>query len=252
MRYFYALNIKDTEAYRSVNARLIYLHLCCLMDYQTRDVTISTRALASDLELTHKAVRCALEVLLTAGLIGAHNGAHNGAQATTYTINTLGTIKGTSEGTSEGTQINKNNIKYTLSRAREEFLEFQRVDTAARYLCMEPRYAEGWVRSFLAVQELREREGWRDTADAWQHMLDWIEKKRKGGRSLAPPAPSAPPEPPESAEGSEASADSEPTPPGWSSDDWKGIKRLVQSGQAAPAVVELYQQTIKNWDNGRG
>lgn len=247
MRYFSGLNISDTNAYSNINARLLYLHLLCVMDYNTRAVTISSRQLGYDLNMTHKAVRCALDALLTARLIRAQGGAQVRAQATTYIISDLDYYKGTSEGTRWGTQINKNNIKYTLSRAREEFLEFQRIDTAARYLGMEPRDAEGWVRSFMAVQELREREGWRDTADAWQHMLDWIEKKRKGGRSLAPPAPPAPSAPPEA---SEASAASEPTPPGWSSDDWIGIKRLVKSGQAAPAVIDLYEQTIKNWDNG--
>lgn len=107
MRYFSALNISDTNAYSNINARLLYLHLLCEMDYNTRAVTISSRQLGYDLNMTHKAVRCALDALLTARLIRAQGGAQSRAQATTYIISDLDYYKGTSEGTSEGTQIIK-------------------------------------------------------------------------------------------------------------------------------------------------
>lgn len=240
MRYFTALNIKDTSAYSNSNARLLYLHMCCSMDYKTRQYTCSSRALALELNMTHKAVRCALDALLAASLIRAQDGAQPRAQATTYIISDLTYSKGTSEGTSEGTHINNNIINFSLARACARFLEDFKIDIAAQYWGMERSEAYNWVCAFLDVQKIRQREGWRDEQDAWTHMLDWTDKKRKVRKAVKAEAPQEPQEP----ESSKATVALEPCPPGWSLDDWQGIKRLVASGSAAPAVIETYNQAL--------
>lgn len=240
MRYFTALNIKDTSAYSNINARLLYLHMCCSMDYTTRQYTCSSRALASELNMTHKAVRCALDALLTASLIRAHDWAQPRAQATTYIISDLTYSKGTSEGTTEGTHINNNIINFSLAHARARFLEDFRIDTASQYWGMERSEAYNWVCAFLDVQKIRQREGWRDEQDAWTHMLDWTDKKRKVRKAVKAEAPQQPQEPlaPQEPEALE------PCPPGWSLSDWHNIKRLVASGGAAPGVIEIYNQAL--------
>lgn len=241
MRYFYALNIKDTPAYRNINARLVYLHMLCSMDYTTRTYTCSTRALAAELDISHKAVRCALDALLTASLIRAQDGAQVRAQATTYIISDLSNGKGTSEGTSEGTLINKELDKFTLTHARARFLEEIYVEKAATYWGVEIPESHNWVSAFLDVQAARQRDGWQNEGDAWRHMLDWCDKKRTRRRT-ASGTTIAPPPPPEEPQEPQESID---VPPGWELSDWQNITRLVKGGNAAPGVVEIYEKALQ-------
>ena len=241
MRYFTALNIKDTSAYSNINARLLYLHMCCSMDYTTRLYTCSTRMLASDLNMTHKAVRCALDALLTASLIRAQVGTQPRAQATTYIISDLTYSKGTSEGTSEGTFINKELDKFTLTHARARFLEEIYVEKAATYWGVEIPESHNWVSAFLDVQAARQRDGWQNEGDAWRHMLDWCDKKRTRRRT-ASRTTIAPPPPPEEQEQQEEHG---PCPPGWAWKDWENITRIVKQGLAAPGVIDIYNEALK-------
>lgn len=241
MRYFTALNIKDTSAYSNINARLLYLHMCCSMDYNTRLYTCSTRMLASDLNMTHKAVRCALDALLTASLIRAQVGAQARAQATTYIISDLTYSKGTSEGTSEGTQINNNIDKFTLTHARAKFLEDIYVSKAADYWGLENTEAFNWVSAFLDIQYARKRDGWQNEGDAWRHLLDWCEKKRSKRRN-ATVATVAPPKPEQE---QEKPLENIPVPEGWTREEWQGITELCTHGHPAPVVLEMYQNALK-------
>lgn len=180
MRYFQGLNIMDTSAYGSTNARLLYLHLLCVMDYSTRVVTISSRQLGYDLNMTHKAVRCALETLLTARLIRAQEGAQARAHATTYIISDLDYYKGTSEGTSEGTPLLENNKnKYSLTRAREEFFDKRYVACVGTYCSVDYQRAEELTAQWMTSMAIKKKEYWLDKTDAWQHCLDWCNKHKK-------------------------------------------------------------------------
>ena len=197
--------------------------------------------LASDLNMTHKAVRCALDALLTASLIRAQVGAQPRAQATTYIISDLTYSKGTSEGTSEGTQINNNINIFTLTHARAKFLEDIYVSKAADYWGMEATEAFNLVSAFLDVQTARQRDGWQNEGDAWRHMLDWVDKKRckRKKATAAPAAPVAPVAPPEQQE------EHGPCPPGWAWKDWENITRIVKKGLAAPGVIDIYNEALK-------
>lgn len=243
IRYFTALNIKDTVAYRSINARLLYLHMCCSMDYSTRVFVCSGRALASELGMTYKAVRCAIDTLLAANLIRAQEGAQSRAQPTVYYINDLQGIEGASEVASEGTPINNNNNKFSLTSARERFTKKEKINRVAEYLECEPFDAENWVLMFFAIQELRQRSEWLDEIDAWQHMLSWIDIKRNSRRRAAPSAARAAEEP----RVAEEPREEEECPPGWSLKDWKNLVHLVGTPNHHPAVDEAYNEALKAW-----
>lgn len=190
MRYFSALNIKDTEAYQNVNARLVYLHMCCSMDYNTREYTISARALASHLDMTYKAARVAIGQLLAVGLIRAQVraqvGAQQGAQATTYIINGLEQFKGATEGATrgatEGAHIKNNNSqdknKYSLAQAREDFFKREMAVWVAQYCSTEPEQTVNLMKDWLSSMVIKKREHWTSKEDCWQHLLDWCNKKK--------------------------------------------------------------------------
>lgn len=190
MRYFTALNIKDTDAYRNINARLIYLHMCCSMDYTTREYTISARALAASLEMTYKTARVAIEQLLAVGLIRAQvraqQGAQQGAQATTYIINGLEVFKGATEGASkgaiEGANINNinslENNKYSLTRAYEDFFTQKMAVYVDKYCSTTPKQTVKLMEDWLRSMEIKKRTTWISKEDCWQHLLDWCNKRK--------------------------------------------------------------------------
>lgn len=144
MRWFTALNMKDTAAYANPNARMVYFHMLCSMDYLTRTYTVSSRGLAMELDMTHKAARVAIEQLLAVGLIRAQEGAQTRAQATTYVISDIDRGKGTSEDTSEGTLLTINKINFTLTCAREEFLKAERLEKSVNIWALESKRLNGW------------------------------------------------------------------------------------------------------------
>lgn len=73
MRYTTIIDITErADLYRSVSARLLYLHLVCIAGYHTDDrdqVHTSLRKLSADTGLTVAAVRHALRQLHKAGLV---------------------------------------------------------------------------------------------------------------------------------------------------------------------------------------
>lgn len=76
MRYTTIIDITQTDIYKNVNARLLYLHLCLRAGYHDDDrdlITISIRNLASQVGLTLSAARFAVFQLERAGLL-THNG----------------------------------------------------------------------------------------------------------------------------------------------------------------------------------
>lgn len=74
MRYTTIIDIYDTPSWRSTSARLIYFYLCLRCGYHDDDrdiIKISLRELSARLGLTLSAVRCALTLLTSQGLIAA-------------------------------------------------------------------------------------------------------------------------------------------------------------------------------------
>lgn len=72
MRYTTIIDIFDTPSWRSSSARLIYFYMCLKCGYHDDDrdiIKISLRELSARLGLTLSAVRCALPLLISQGLI---------------------------------------------------------------------------------------------------------------------------------------------------------------------------------------
>lgn len=72
MRYTTIIDIFDTPAWRSSSARLVYFYMCLKCGYHDDDrdiIKISLRELSARLGLTLSAVRCALTLLVSQGLI---------------------------------------------------------------------------------------------------------------------------------------------------------------------------------------
>lgn len=242
MRWFTALNMKDTAAYANPNARMVYFHMLCSMDYLTRTYTVSSRGLAMELDITHKAARVAIEQLLAVGLIRAQEGAQARAQATTYIISDIDRGKGTSEGTSEGTLLTNNNIKFTLTHARGEFLKPERVEKIMEYLVCDYDTAEWHAMRWLAMMAIRQREEWQDERDAWQHLLSWIDKRKKEKRPTEPPKNWAK-EVEVVPQGKPAAVQ---VPDGWKEKDWLQLVHIVSTPNHAPECDRVYQEALKS------
>lgn len=258
MRYFVALNIKDTAAYSNVNARLLYLHMLCCMDYAARTYCASSRTIAAQLGISHKAARCAIDALIASGLIRAQERAQERAQtraqATIYYINNLDDVKGTSEGTSEGTdkgtQIsNYSNYSKSLSLARviSEFGAAERIEGVAEYMGCSTEQAAALIAEFTRYQELRQRDSWRDITDAWQHLLSWLEKRYKRQKLSVTAVTSSDPR-------SEPSEEGQPNlllPDGYTRENWESLCHIVSTPNHAPVCDELYKKALANLEAKR-
>lgn len=74
MRYTTIIDIFDTPAWRSSSARLVYFYMCLKCGYHDDDrdvIHVSLRELSARLGLTLSAVRCALPLLISQGLISS-------------------------------------------------------------------------------------------------------------------------------------------------------------------------------------
>lgn len=72
MRYTTIIDIFDTPVWRSSSARLVYFYMCLKCGYHDDDrdiIKISLRELSARLGLTLSAIRCALPLLISQGLI---------------------------------------------------------------------------------------------------------------------------------------------------------------------------------------
>lgn len=72
MRYTTIIDIRDSSVYRSMNARLVYLHLSLAAGYHDSDrdlVDVSLRRLAADIGVTLSTLRAALKALEKCRLI---------------------------------------------------------------------------------------------------------------------------------------------------------------------------------------
>lgn len=72
MRYTTIIDIYNTPAWRSSSARLVYFYMCLKCGYHDDDrdiIHVSLRELSARLGLTLSAVRCAISLLISQGLI---------------------------------------------------------------------------------------------------------------------------------------------------------------------------------------
>lgn len=210
-KYIVISDISKYPCYKNVNARLLYLHVACHIDTSTYDYCQSFRRLAMELDLSVDAVRHALKQLERDGLVTTQVAPHLATQyapqqtpqPTTHihivSNNQLGTPNGTPNTTPNTTpsttpnttectthlKINNFNKapeqeKYTLSRAREEFLNKRYIACVAQYCSIDFQNAEDCTNRWLKNMAIKKREEWVDKTDAWQHCLDWCNKHKNG------------------------------------------------------------------------
>ena len=197
-KYTTILDISRTASYQNINARLIYLHIACRLDCSTYNYTKSIRQLASELNMTVAAVRSALKLLVSDGLLttqltthrATHFATHLQTQLTTQLhlvrTNELedgdntpnATPNDTPADTPADTQKNKLNKKTTEfslhthdARAMAEVLK----NAAERILGLVAQDASGLVEKFLERQELRQK-SWENEGDILAHFISWTEK----------------------------------------------------------------------------
>lgn len=264
MRYINIIDLKDFECYQNINCRLLYLELCSMMDYQTRDVVLSVRKLERSLPLTYAAIRHALAQLIKSGVIAqvsTQEGAQEGAQSTTQRTTHLHIVSfselqgansasssaisnATSSATSsaisnaEFNKGNKNNInknnQITHTRAEEILKNFES-SKISMYVDISEHRVEFFTEEFLKLMGIKGRT-WASESDLIGHFLDWAVKNKKQLLSRADSRAASEEEPQPN------SAAEEPHPRDKTIAEWNWIKRMVASGKAAPLVVEEYHK----------
>lgn len=189
-------DISSTSAYKNVNARLLYLHLCCQMDIYSRTLHKSLRVLASELDMTVKTVRCALEALEGANLIdvvgaqgGAQRGAQRGAQIIVKGINELQPCKGTEKGTERGTERGTINNNKKISEEKPHTHDARayvraNIGVLADSLGLDHNEAAELLQQFFKRQDIKKKV-WESPEDCLAHAIAWIEKRLP--KKAAPP-----------------------------------------------------------------
>ena len=190
--------MRDYPCYANVNARLLYLHLACLVDFTTYQTARSYRQLAYDLGMGLEAVRHAMRQLERDGLVATHVATHTATHPATHRttqptthitllrINENGAPNGAPNNTPDNTPDNTprhtqdlNRIilekkKLTHDRARECAEEL--AGTLKDTLEMDAAAAAAMVDAFCKRMELKGKK-WADHADMVAHVIAWAEKR---------------------------------------------------------------------------
>lgn len=212
-RFVIIKNMRDCPCYANVNARLLYLHLACLVDFTTYQTARSYRQLAYDLGMGLEAVRHAMRQLERDGLIATHvathpathSATHRTTQPTTHItllrINENGAPNGAPNNTPNNTPSNtpSNTPRHThdLNRiiSEEKSLTHDRARECAEELAgvledtleMDHAAAAAMVDAFCKRMELKGK-SWADHADMVAHVIAWAEKRLPLPRKAPAPA----------------------------------------------------------------
>ena len=198
-KYISIMDISKYSSYKSVNARLLYLHVACHVDTSTYTCVKSTRQLAGELGLSHAQVRHALQQLIDDGLlttqVAAHHATHYATHFTTQQVTHLHVVRineledinntasdrasdtasNTASNTENRTQIKEQSHEsadtHTL-RARRADLE----TLLCENLGLTPAVAIKAVEAFAKRQEIKGKT-WESLGDMKAHLLAWTEKR---------------------------------------------------------------------------
>ena len=192
-KYVTIPDIRQYSSYKSVNARLVYMHACMGMDINTRNYAHSWRQIAEELLMPLQQVRTALKQLEKDGLIATQNVTqqvtygltqrvtHKVTQIHIMSINELdeATNEATNSPTNSPTNAdinNKNNStseKLPHTRAREHVGELKKL--LEEEFNMGDGQAREFVKTFLRRQDLKGKT-WQDVGDLKAHLVSWAEK----------------------------------------------------------------------------
>lgn len=203
-KYVTIPDIRQYPSYRSINARLLYMHVAMGMDISTRTYAHSLRQLSAELGIPFQQTRTALEQLKNDGLVATQNltqevtygltrkVTHNVTQiyvmsaseleeASNAASNTASnTATNTAPNTPPNTDINNKNIsisgKLSHSDARERLPKIR--EWLIGSLRIEAAKAGELAEAFLDRQQLKGKT-WDNEGDLLAHAISWAEKRTK-------------------------------------------------------------------------
>lgn len=202
LKYVTIPDIRRYPSYRSINARLLYMHLAMSMDINSRTYAHSWRQLAVDLDMPLQQLRTALKQLEKDGLIATQQV----TQTVTYGVTQRVTHKVTQiyimsvsdldEATNEATnsptnsptnsqtnsQTNSDNNNLNISNssslthspARVEWSK--KAEELGKVLKIDAALAEDLTRQFRERQEIKGK-SWENEGDLLAHLISWSEKR---------------------------------------------------------------------------
>ena len=199
-KYVTIPDIRQYSSYKSVSARLVYMHACMGMDITTRNYAHSWRQLSSELMIPLQQVRTALKQLEKDGLIATQQV----TQQVTYGLTQQVTHKVTQihimsiseldEATNEATNSPTNSPTNSQSSADIKNKNIQNTESVLHThvrgcvpeleklveeeFRLPPGEAAQMVDAFLRRQELKGK-AWTDEGDLKAHLVSWTEKRTK-------------------------------------------------------------------------
>ena len=198
LKYVTIPDIRRYSSYRSINARILYMHLAMSMDIGTRTYAHSWRQLSADLDMPLQQLRTALKQLEKDGLVATQQV----TQTVTYGVTQRVTHKVTQiyimsvsdldEATNEATNSptnsptnsqsnsDKNNIiipksqKATHTTARVDWSK--KAEEVGQVLKLSLDQASQMVDDFRTRQEWKGK-SWESEGDLLAHLVAWCEKR---------------------------------------------------------------------------
>lgn len=202
LKYVTIPDIRRYQSYRSINTRLLYMHLAMSMDIQSRTYAHSWRQLAKDLNMPLQQFRTALSQLEKDGLVATQQV----TQTVTYGVTQRVTHKVTQiyimsvsdldEATNEATnsptnsptnsqtnsQTNSDKNRLNISKnsspthspARVEWSK--KAEELGKVLKIDAALAEDLTRQFRERQEIKGK-SWENEGDLLAHLISWSEKR---------------------------------------------------------------------------
>ena len=200
-KYVTIPDIRQYSSYKSVNARLVYMHACMGMDVQTRNYAHSWRQMAAELSMPLQQVRTALKQLEKDGLIATQQVTqqvtygltqrvtHKVTQIHILSINELdeATNEATNSPTNSPTnsQTNSlfnpdNNNKNTMSSLKIQHTHIRGCEAELKKLLekvlkVSAAEAAELLRNFDERCEISQKT-WDSEEDMRSHLVSWCEK----------------------------------------------------------------------------
>ena len=194
LKYVTIPDIRRYPSYRSINARILYMHLAMSMDIGTRTYAHSWRQLSADLDMPLQQLRTALKQLEKDGLIVTQQVTqtvtygvtqrvtHKVTQIYIVSVSDLdeATNEATNSPTNSPTNSDKNNITIpnrsitTHTTARVDWAK--KAEEVGRVLKIDAPTATSMVDDFRQRQEWKGK-SWESEGDLLAHLVSWCEKR---------------------------------------------------------------------------
>ena len=202
LKYVTIPDIRRYSSYRSINARILYMHLAMSMDIGTRTYAHSWRQLSADLDMPLQQLRTALKQLEKDGLVTTQQVTqtvtygvtqrvtHKVTQIYIMSVSDLdeatneatnsSTNSSTNSPTNSPTNSDKNNINTlnssspTHTTARVDWAK--KAEELGSVLKIDAVQASELVADFRTRQELKGKT-WEGDGDLLAHLISWSEKR---------------------------------------------------------------------------